>query len=222
MRIKIHEKEAAVRLRISGKSIAEIASKLQLSKSTVSIWLRDIELSNKAKRLIQKRSETGRKKGAQLNHARLVSNLLHAKNEAQQKLEETALKVTHLQLLCALAYWCEGEKTRNDSYLVFTNSDPQLVATFLYLLRNSFPITNEKFRICLHLHHYHNEKDKIKFWSRITKISESQFIKVFSKKSAGIRKHKDYAGCASVRYYDAEIARDVLALGRQLLKNMGL
>jgi len=65
------------------------------------------------------------------------------------------------KLACALLYWCEGEK--KGGAVRFTNSDPVMIQTFLNLFRQSFKLDESKFRICLHLHSYHNQQKQKKF-----------------------------------------------------------
>jgi len=45
---KTQQKLAAIKLRLQGNSIADIARQLQVSKSTVSHWCRDIVLTQSA------------------------------------------------------------------------------------------------------------------------------------------------------------------------------
>ena len=46
--MKRAEKQKAIELREKGYSLGEISDKLDISKSTASIWLRNVEISNKA------------------------------------------------------------------------------------------------------------------------------------------------------------------------------
>ena len=49
------DKSLAIRLRMRGNSYGQISEKLDIPKSTLSYWLKDIELSKNAKNKIQKR-----------------------------------------------------------------------------------------------------------------------------------------------------------------------
>ena len=48
------------------------------------------------------------------------------------------------KILCALIYWCEGAKVKTG--IAFTNSDPNLVRTFLHLLKTGFDIDEKNSR----------------------------------------------------------------------------
>ena len=53
--MRVVEKQKARELRSQGYSINEIKTKLNLSKSSVSLWVRDIELTDGQKKLLSER-----------------------------------------------------------------------------------------------------------------------------------------------------------------------
>lgn len=205
--MKIKKKIQAQILREKGFSVSEIAQNLKVSKSSVSLWVRNIKLSSVAKSRIANISVLGREKGKETNKLK------------RQKIKDTIgdkilaeLKGLHYTIItkkisCALLYWCEGEKSPNS--VKFTNSDPKLLETFLKLLRSAFDLDESRFRVCLHLHSYHDETKQKSFWSHVTGIPENQFIKTYRKKNSGIAIKKDYPGCASVRYNDVKVAIEI-------------
>jgi hypothetical protein len=103
----------------------------------------------------------------------------------------------------------------------FINSDPNLVHTFLSLLRRSFNIDENKFRVCIHLHDYHNELRQIKFWSKITDIPTGKFLKSFRKSNTGKRVRNNYNGCVSIRYHDVMVSRELLMTAQAFFINSG-
>jgi len=60
---KFKEKNKAIQLRKSGKSIGEIANQLNVSKSVVSLWCRDIALTKKQIDALHKKMMVGSYKG---------------------------------------------------------------------------------------------------------------------------------------------------------------
>ena len=221
MHPKISEKNEAIRLRNMGHSLNEIATLLTVSKSSTSLWLRDVQLSRLAQKRISQKRAKAYQKSARTHRNQTRKRLEEATLSAEKILARFDPNQNILMVLCALLYWCEGEKTKNDQTLTFANSDPNLVATFLYLLRKSFKLDEKKFRICLHLHDYHEQKKQIRFWSHLTGVPSSQFSKTYQKPHTGKRKRQGYAGCASIRYYDTRIARKVQALARAVLRKYG-
>lgn len=212
--MKTNLKVFAVRLRKSGFSVSEIAEKLRISKSTASLWLRDIIISKTASTRLYHRVEQGRLRGVQNKQAKIRAAQKQNFLEAHLLIDNNRNIIERQEIskiICALLYWCEGYKGSKGS-LAFTNSDPRLVALFLKLFRRSFDLKEKKFRACLHLHPYHFEKNQIEFWSRVTKIPKIQFFKSFNKKNGGVIIRENYPGCISVRYHDMKITRQITSL----------
>jgi hypothetical protein len=113
------------------------------------------------------------------------------------------------KFICALIYYCEGAKDKTGG-VGFTNSDPKLIKVFLMLLRNNYNIDESKFRICMHLHEYHNFEQQIKFWSKVTNIKKGQFIKPYNKPNTGKRIKEGYQGCLSVKYHSSDLQKQLL------------
>ena len=217
--MKLIEKEKAIDLRKQGFTISEIHRLLKISKGTLSLWLRNIHVSPEADSLIKSKLSK-----AQQTASRAILNKSKEKSRvafeyATKTILPVKLNKNFSQLLCAMIYWCEGNKAWKDP-VVFTNSDPHLVKTFLKLLRTSFKIDESKFRIGMHLHGYHDEQKQLEFWSRITNVSKERFVKTFHKPNTGKYRKEGYQGCISVRYYDVVITRKLLALA-QVFMNKG-
>lgn len=208
----------AIKLRQKGASIKEISQELGVAQSTVSVWSRDVALSSKARRILKEKTIAGRKKATNTLRLRTENKLKLANNSANKTLRLVARDTSSLKLLCAMIYWCEGSKTRNDSALTFTNSDPELVAFFLSLLRQAFRVDESRFRILMHLHAYHDVRKQLRFWSKVTNIQPPQFLRTYQKVNTGKHLRDGYQGCVSVRYHDVELAREIQALARSAMK----
>lgn len=204
-------KEKALSLRKKGFSIKEIAAKLKIAKSTSSVWLKNVLLDKKAQKRLKKRRIFGQYK----------SRLIHFKKREEQQskrhirvekiLSKIEMSKELSKLCCALLYWCEGNKGRN-ALVRFTNSDPQLIQMFLFLLRKGFDINESKFRALIHLHQYHNEEKQKVLWHEMTKIPLNQFNRTYWKPNTGKRKHENYPGCIAISYYDAEVAKELTTI----------
>lgn len=218
MRPKLVQRDRAIRLRHKGQSLKEISFSLGVSKASVSLWVRNIELSNEAKRILQQKKIAGQLRSQEFHRKQTQKLLAEAADIAKKDISKIKISPSLARLLCGLMYWCEGEKSKNDGSLYFTNSDPNLVAIFLRLLRNGFEINENKLRACVHLHEYHDREKQLQFWSRVTNISRTQFTKPYIKPHTGKRSHINYQGCISVRYHDVRVARRVLALGRTFIE----
>lgn len=213
-------KEKAINLRKKGFSLKEISEKLNIAKSTASVWLQNINLNKKAQKRLENRKILGQYKSQLLKREKRKKLLKKYANKATERISKIKFDKNTYKLLCAFLYWCEGVKT-SDTHVRFTNSEPAMIATFLDLLRKSFELDEKKFRALIHLHDYHNEQKQKRLWSKITKIPLSQFNRSYRKPNTGKRKRNDYPGCITISYYDHSVAKELLALYNMFAKRSG-
>jgi len=214
--VKTILKEKALILRQNGRSLGEIAKALNISKSTASLWTSDVKINEEGLERIQKQKKLSQDKGHQIQHEKKLMRLKAAEDEAQILLEKAKNDKNKELIALAIMYWCEGNK--NDVKIGFTNSDPNLVRTFLVMLQSNFKIDKTRIKICLHLHDYHNEQEMLGFWSFATGIPLNQFNKTFKKPSLHKYSSKDYKGCAQITYGDSHVARVLLSFAKSFIK----
>lgn len=206
----LQTKHQAITLRTAGYSIKEVAAALHIAVSTSSLWLRDVPVSQEGRlRMQQQAVEHRYRMSLRWNQKRADRKLLHHR-QAEAILDRVSFTPSVDKLICAVLFWAEGSKT--DQKVVFTNSDPQMIRLFLALLRSSYELDEKRLRACVHLHEYHDAEKILDFWSGVTGIPRSQFIKPYKKPHTGLRKKKDYKGCISIRYCDSEIACQLEAI----------
>ncbi len=210
-------KKEAERLRGKGFSFKEISEKIGISKSTASLWLKDVELSKKAKKRIQKLGTDGRSRGKETVKNRITLEDKNILDSVKASIDSCKLIRDDLKIVCALLYWCEGGKTEK-AKLSFINSDPTLVRYFVNNFRKAFDVDENRFRPMIHIHNYHNADTQTKFWSDITKIPVSQFTKPYNKPNTGKRIKKDYQGCISLRYYGRKVREEMMFLIDEISK----
>ena len=201
-------KQQAIELRKKGYSFQEISLVLDVSRSTASSWARSVVLGIQAKLRLQKRGDEGRQRGIITNKIKQQKLLLEIDSNCEV-LKNKKYNLDDYKLFLALLYWGEGAKT--GGRLIFINSDPAMVRIFMFLMRKSFMIKEEKFRTLLHLHEYHDKNEMIDFWSKITGISKNQFS-IYNKPHTGINKKEGYKGCLSIRYGDSKILKEVFII----------
>lgn len=214
--MKAKEKRTAEQMRRQGHSLNEIAKKLGVAKSTASLWVRDVELSEKAKECLLSKIKLGQYTSAENKKKRTKAGLDNYYNNALVEIGGNTLDKSLVRIACALMYYCEGNKSFFNG-VCFTNSDPALIKTFLFLFRKGFDIDEHKLSACIHLHEYHDAIQQLDFWSRTTGIPESQFIKPYLKPNTGKRIRKNYQGCVAVRYYNNDMGRQLLMIGKAFL-----
>lgn len=216
------EKEKALLLRKSGFSLSEISKTLHVSKSSASIWVKDVLLSKQAKQKIERNRADARERAATTHRKRVDKKLADAELYGKEVVKRASMNADTARLLCAIMYWCEGTKIRRSEILGFTNSDPLVIASFLKLLRMGFEIDERKLRMALHVHDYHDADTQLRFWSKVTTIPLSQFHRPYRKPHTGIRTREGYQGCVSVRYLNVDFGRRLEAIAIAFLNKEGL
>ncbi len=137
-------KKQAKILRKKGRSFREISEICAISKSTASLWCRNETLNKKARERIKNLGDVGREKGKVTAREKRVKELeLIDKNCSV--LRNKKYSIDDYKLFLALLYWGEGGKTKNR--FRFTNSDSEMMKSFLYLLRKAFIINEKNFML---------------------------------------------------------------------------
>lgn len=203
----LKKRKEVVNERLKGVSIESLAKKFSVPRGTVYSWVKDVELSPEARRILSNNSVLGREVG----RARMLEIRKHQQELLQDRSKELIenLKVDKklAKVFCSLLFWAEGAKATNS--LNFVNSDPIMIRAFLRFFRQGFEIDETKFRILVHIHAYHNDQQMKEYWSRVTNVPLSQFNESFQKPNTGLTKKEGYMGCISIRYYDAQIAKEL-------------
>ncbi len=219
--LPIKIKEKALNLRTKGYSVKEISDKLNISKSTSSLWVRNINLNKKAQIRLKKRNFLGCYKTSLRWRKKRIEEEKEYRKLSLNLFKKFKRDVSHNKIYCALLFWCEGGK-RSLGEVRFTNSDPLLIKSFLTLLRKSFTINEEKFRAVMHLHKYHNENQQKQYWSYITKIPKNQFQKTYFKPNTTKRIRNNYPGCIAIKYYNTKVAKELQAIYKIFSEKMGV
>jgi hypothetical protein len=191
-------------LREQGLDYEEIAGALGVSKSSVSLWVRDMP---RPERLSY---EECRKRSAE--GSRLYWEAERPAREAQREAVRAAaagaigtLSKREVLIAGAIAYWCEGSKSKPHQLreqVVFINSDPGLIKFFLrFLLEAGIEPTQLRFRV--HIHETADVSAAEHFWRDITAADPAQFQRTTLKthNPRTIRKNvgADYHGCLIVK-----------------------
>ena len=108
------KKIEAVKLRQSGMSIKDISSKIDIARSTVSIWCSDVVLTNKQKEILHKKmidsGHKGRMMGAVANKNKKLDVLNSVKVVAKKEIG--TLSKRDIKMLSLGLYWGEGSKDK--------------------------------------------------------------------------------------------------------------
>src|ERR1043166_7559731 len=109
--VQSSKKDSAIKLRLQGKSYGEILKILKIpSKGTLSVWFRNVKISQTAKKRLQNNIDLARKRGLfKFNENRTEKVKLEndaSFKEAFNKIEKISLN--DLALIGAALYWAEG------------------------------------------------------------------------------------------------------------------
>lgn len=210
--MKLEERSKARQLRHQGFSIKQIATILDVSKSSVSGWVRDIELSKDVLANINERSRLGRE------HAResRLKNILNQRTTLYEKCKAEILPLSSRDLWITglMLYAGEGRKVWNISSqpIELTSSEPDILRIFINFLTKVCNIPRKEIKIRLFLYPDINLKEAENFWARELKIPLRQFQRSFIKQSYSNPSHtrRSKYGTAHIVLYNAELYRKIL------------
>jgi transcriptional regulator with XRE-family HTH domain len=143
--MKAIEREQARALRREGQSIKEICRALGVSKSSVSVWVRDIVLTEAQIQILQERKavKTGQSNGGRTNRAKF----LRLRQEYQLEGRVKAREGDPLHLAGCMLYWAEGRKSRNR--LELGNSDADMLLFYILFLRRSLRVQDDSMHLSI-------------------------------------------------------------------------
>jgi hypothetical protein len=115
-----------------------------------------------------------------------------------------------------------GEGSKGDGSIIFANSDPRMVA-FCSWLRHFFRIDESRLRVRIDLHQGLDLAAATAFWSEVTGVPESQFLKPYrAAADPSIRHAKHVHGCVGVRYSCSVTHRSIMGLVVALLRDAAI
>ena len=169
----------ARKLRISGKSIKDITRITGASQSTISLWCRDIQLTDKQLERILDEKEyliaRGRLKGANFQRMRRINAIKIATQEAERlsKLTEKEFFVAGLAL-----YLAEGTKTYGT--VQFTNSNKLIIKFMTDWFNHFFKISKNEIKFSIHINTIHRsrEKEVMSFWKKYLRVKTENFTSI--------------------------------------------
>ncbi len=190
----------ALQLRMLGRSYTEIQKEVKVSKSTLSLWLRDVVISDEAKSRLERRERAGAMK-ALLRRNKLQTHLARKRAEASKLRGLSSIPRMNqrdLRIVGAVLYWAEGYKRlsvkdgkeRTWHVISFVNADPNMIRTFIHFLTSTLEVPLARIRLVMRLYPHINEKMARMYWTRVTKLPETCFKKtsfVISSASKGKR-----------------------------------
>ena len=190
-------------LRRQGLDYEEIIAELGVSKSSVSLWVRD--LPRPARVAPQ---ECARRTSERMRQYWMAERPARAARRAAASAAAAAsigdLTGREILIAGAIAYWCEGAKNkphRRADRVTFANSDPGLIAFFLVFL-DTAGVSRSDLAFQLQIHETADIADAERFWLALTGARPDQFRKTSLKPHNPLTTRKNtgdgYHGCLRV------------------------
>lgn len=214
----------AVTYRKRGLSIRTIEKKLGISRSTLSGWFKNIELSPlKRKELIKRRDnalKNAREKAVLWHQKQKEGRIMEARQEALKTLGQIDINNPVVQeIVLAILYFAEGRKIAAETSL--GSSDPLMVKFFLEMLKKLYSIDIGKIDCSLHLRADQNIDEVKRFWAKELDLPINKFKNFYKdKRTVGSNTRSNYKGVCNIRYGSVAIKRKLLFLSRMFCENL--
>jgi transcriptional regulator with XRE-family HTH domain len=216
-------KDKAISLRKKGKSIRDIEKRLKIPRSTLSGWLKNIELSKSQKKALDKKWREAlvlARRGSMLWHnQQKLERLKKAELEADNVLNSIKIDKNSLDIALAMLYL--GEGTKKGDITSVGNSDPLILKFFVEGIIKNYNFDRNKIKCELHLRADQNQNKIKKYWSTELNIPLCNFLATsFDKRTIGRKTYKDYKGVCIVRFGTVAIQRKLVYLSRKFCKKI--
>lgn len=177
------KKDKAIALRKTGLSYSEIQKRLHIPKSTLSLWLKSVQLDESlVKRLNDRRLEKA-KDNVRKRILRITKHIEEIKNSSAGDIKKISKR--ELWLMGIMLYWRErtasGNETDIQNGVRFMSSDPHLIKFFLKWLQDIGGIKNDEVKFDIFIGEDKKSsveavKEVILYWSKITGFSRDYFL----------------------------------------------
>ncbi|HCP08647.1 MAG TPA: hypothetical protein DIT25_02525 [Candidatus Moranbacteria bacterium] len=211
MKLRLEDRNRAIKLRIQGKTYKEILEIIpDLPKSTLSGWLKNFKLNaEQEKRLkenIEKITNNARIKSAWTKRRKKQEKIDRIHKEAKAELPK--LISNSLFLVGISLYWAEGGKTQEA--VQFSNSDPRLIKIMMKWFKEICNVPSNKLKIHIYIHGIYKKENCEKFWSEVTRIPVSSFGKTTYKQTIHkVKKNLSYKGVCRIDINNVDLFRKI-------------
>ncbi len=194
---KVKEQEKARALRAQNRTLADIAQTLGVSKSSVSLWVRDVPFTP----TLRLRGPHRRPHPAHEAKLRQIEDLNREGRERIGTLSDEEFFVAGVALYA-------GEGAKADGLVHFANSDPAMVRFFCAWFRRFFDVDESRLRASVYLHQGLDLERRRSVLVRPCRHTEHQFDKPYrAMPDPSIRRNKHEHGC----FYVSTHARERIA-----------
>lgn len=199
--------EKIKRLRMQGYSLPEISYELNIPKTTVFRYSKNVEMfSEVVKTWFGKRGGSVKRK--LLKEEKALS-------EAKKSINNLTAREKTL-FVCAL-YWAEGAKID----FSLSNTDPNLIRVYIQFLKEVFGVKAEMIRASIRIYEDLNSEKCLSFWSNVVGIPKRQFVGVNVLKGKKIGK-LEYGMCRIRVVKGGDYLKKIKAINSVIIENLSL
>jgi len=195
-------------LRQQGLTYTEICHQMgRIPQGTLAGWLKNIHLTAVHRRRIHAKIIASAAKGRPLARAAWANKMARWREQIETRVKPLgvlpSLHPAIGKLVCGIMYLCEGGKYPSSRQLIFGNSDPAIIRTFLALVRQCYPVDERKWRIRV-MHRCDQDGEALRsYWSEISGVPLSQCYRSYADqrtrgKPTGRVNTGGYASCITV------------------------
>jgi transcriptional regulator with XRE-family HTH domain len=190
-------------LRGRGLAYHEIAARLGVSKSSVSLWVRDLSVPDRLTyEQCRKRAADGGQRYWAIERAARKTRRAGEVSAAADKIGK--LSDREILIAGAIAYWCEGAKAKPPRHIdrvVFINSDAALIMFFLRFL-SAARVSVDDLVLRVYIHENADAESAQQYWLDLTGTRPDQFrrpvLKRHNPKTARTNVGENYHGCLRI------------------------
>lgn len=209
--MKMEQRVDARRLRAEGQSVKQIAAAVGVSVSSVSRWVRDVELTSEARAHLLIRNPA---RNGEIVRAANIARARERRAAWQADGRRRARTGDPLHHAGCMLYWAEGSKSR--STVEFTNSDPAMVALFSEFLRRCYAVEPATIGLRAYLFADHSAKQREleDFWLETAGLPRSclrrSVVNRYSRSSQRKRVNRLRYGTCRITLHRAAVVHSVL------------
>ena len=198
------KKLRAIKFRQKGRTYGEIREHVDVSKSTLSLWLRNVKVPEKFLARIYESKLKAVRLGWEARRNQRITRTEQIITSAREEVKK--LMSDPLWLVGVTLYWAEGHKEklwRPGALTTFTNMDEDTIILFMEWCRKFLSVRSEDFICSLYIHDSHKARvpEVRKWWAKKLSV-KAKNIAVYYKKT--VIKH--------VRHNDGHTYRGVIRI----------
>ena len=201
-RAKDDVRERAIQLRRQGRSYGQIQAELGVSRGSLSLWLRDVPLSEEQAHFLEERQRLALLKASTARHSSARFREKWLVNQARAQIGP--ISDGELFVAGVVAYWAEGAKTKPwgpREGVDFINSDPGMIRLFAAWL-DLVGVSRDERSYRVSIYASADVKAAIRYWSDVVGVPADRFLRTTLKRHNPQTTRRnvgpDYRGCLRI------------------------